>query len=297
MYAAACCAMNDDSRINDRERMKEELATSVRHFEQNLGGSILGAFAGEPRPTWFNGDKEKTLTVLHSLLAKPDCNWAPASDSKDCALLSALRNGNMDAARLALIQGANPNCDTTNGGTPLSMVAGDTTPIKIALLALLLESGANPNQPFTSSWTPLACASYVYASCTKDPLARIKLLLAKGARMQISTLGSSRGLSPLSDFYGDLSQSVPVVQFLLSYVAPEDVALLKEGKATLSEVTADIIETKKLLLATQSIGSNLGCNGYEKNGRLMMNALSIELFEEHYKDAIIKNIKELLETK
>lgn len=197
--------------------MALELEQSIKWFERDLDGSILGAFVGETSHAWFGGDKVKTLKVLHSLLAKPDCNWEPTNRAVDLTLLNALRKRNIEAAREALEQGANPNCYTEGGGTPLSIVVGTSSPGQISLLELLLEKGADPRMPFATSWTPLACATHAfsgYLTESPDPLKRIKLLLEYGARMQISTLDDSRGLSPVSEFYGNIAESVPVVQFL-----------------------------------------------------------------------------------
>lgn len=296
--SAEAMEQHQTEKKRNRHEMAVELDQSIKWFERDLDGSILGAFVGETSRAWFGGDTVKTIKVLHSLLAKPDCNWEPTKRAIDLTFLSALRKRDVVAARAALNEGANPNCYTEGGGTPLSIVVGNSSPGQIPLLELLLEKGADPRMPFATSWTPLACATHAF-SCYKsedvDPLKRIKMLVAKGARMQISTLGDSRGLSPVSEFYGNMAECVPAVQFLLSYVAPEEVELLKNGQASKEQVVADIIETKKLLLTMDRPGANLRFNGGEGQNKPILDALSIGKFDAHYKDAIIKNVELLLE--
>lgn len=223
-------------------------------------------------------------TTEQSLLAIPTTDWQPTAQEVDLCLIDALRKGDQKQAEAAIADGANVNCFTKGGGTPLGIAINT-----VSLVQLLLDKGANPNMPFGSSWTPLACAAYGSEGASNI----VKLLLARGARIQISTLGENEGMSPISDFYGDLLKCIPVVRLLLTHVSPGQVASLKRGEVKKEQVIADIIETRKLLLVLSKRGPHLKFHGPEY--KEVQEAFSLSNFESNYKQEITKNVETLLE--
>lgn len=272
----------------DKPATDEDLQRSIKWFEeQALDGGILDAFVSIPKPNWFGGDREKTRQVLRSLLAVPLCDWEPAQKEVDLCLIKALREDKVAEVQAAIEQGANVNCYTDQGGTPLS-IAIDRFP----LVKLLLDNGAKPNMPFGTYWTPLACAVWGHDG-SENSMNIVKLLLERGARPQISVLGDEEGTSPVSSFHIP-GECVSLMQFLLSYVSLQEVAPIIEGKADKEQVVHDIIETRKLLISLSKPTLIWKFDRNDPRFKPLKDALSLNLFEENYQQAITKNVEKLL---
>lgn len=270
--------------------MTDAVSKSVRYLEeQALDGGILDAFVGVQKPHWFNGDTKKAKNILHSLLAIPSSDWQATQEAADLQLIEALKEESVSKAAAALDQGANPNCYTERGGTPLSVAIKNVTLVK-----LLLERRANPSMPYATSWTPLACA--MFGSDTENGFAVVKELLEHGARPQISLLGSQANTSCVSAFYVP-ENCVRAVQFLLTFVHAQDVEPIKQQHATKEQVIADIIETRKFLIALSERKLLWRFDYNEPYLNELKQALSLDKFDEYYKQKITDNVEALLADK
>ncbi len=89
----------------------------------------------------------------------------------DEALFQATLHGTVNDMNVALDAGADPNCRSTFGTTPLIIAVRSPEKVK-----LLLEKGANPNLASTLGTTPLTVAS-----ATHNAMASMRLLLGVNA--------------------------------------------------------------------------------------------------------------------
>ena len=112
------------------------------------------------------GRHEDIAALLSAKGAKPD----------QAALISALRNWDVEAVRSLLKQGVSP-APTPEGDAPLVLAAGAYSN-KPALTQLLLDAGAKPDAADGEGTTPLMEAARWSGP---DSVATVKLLLGKGA--------------------------------------------------------------------------------------------------------------------
>ena len=119
------------------------------------------------------------------------------------ALVFAARQNCLECARVLLDNGANINQTTNYGWTPL-LTATQNRNYKLA--ALLLDRGANPNLKNNGGWSPLYLATdnrnieigdYPTPKADMDQLEYIKLLIAKGADVNVRVCGSRGQPAPL----------------------------------------------------------------------------------------------------
>jgi uncharacterized protein len=110
-----------------------------------------------------------------------------ASKGGSTALMFAAR-GDLEAARILLKAGANPNAAIPDwGGTPLIIAA---TMGRTGVVELLLDNGADPNLRDKNTWTPLHAAvrdsDYGSETATRAAAAAtVKVLLAHGANPNV----------------------------------------------------------------------------------------------------------------
>lgn len=116
------------------------------------------------------GKGAKTQAVING---KP-MSFSVGADAND-QLIEAVEDGNLEATRAAINGGADINCISDDGWTPLlSAVKYDSQ-----ITELLLAHGANPNITSDRGYTPLMRAAGL------GKLQIVKLLLAAGADKQI----------------------------------------------------------------------------------------------------------------
>ncbi|KAL5325482.1 hypothetical protein ACEPPN_006608 [Leptodophora sp. 'Broadleaf-Isolate-01'] len=127
--------------------------------------------------------KESSTTSVHSNSSKQKVISLLSQDGHDLScpeginesLIWAIRNQNESALRLCLDQGADVNCPSSNGWTPLHYAAsiGSDSHVEI-----LLNLGAQVNVCAGLHWTPLMVAVYNEYSETA------KILIAHGADLE-----------------------------------------------------------------------------------------------------------------
>ncbi|KAF3111758.1 hypothetical protein TWF706_011488 [Orbilia oligospora] len=169
---------------------------------------------------------------------------------EDITVLSlAALNGDVPVAKLLLENGADPNIQSKNGDTALSIAVDWGSEEQHTLVKLLLDSGADPNSVSDRGADPN------YASCGKTALASaasringaeavVKLLLDRGADPNSV---SKDGRAALVSAVSTASEAEPVIKLLLdrgadpNYVSEDGTTALELAVTTRAESVVKLL--------------------------------------------------------
>ena len=116
-------------------------------------------------------------------------NGAALDTTSDDILFLATMTGDVDAARDAIVAGANVDHANSHGMTPLLVVSGGVGPP--SMMELLILAGADVNRADLSGWSAL-----IYV-CSSGQMPLVDLLLAAGANVH-HCAAADRGWTPLT---------------------------------------------------------------------------------------------------
>ena len=130
----------------------------------------------------------------------PAQNVKPANPKADRALLDAAENGNIEAARQAIADGADVDTLDKRGRAPIQNALHSNN---IEAVKLLIDNGANLNAKAPNSWTPL------YEAVLIGHMETVKLLIENGANVNAK---DQMGGTPL-----DQVQNEEIIDYLRLY--------------------------------------------------------------------------------
>ena len=130
----------------------------------------------------------------------PAQNVKPANPKADRALLDAAENGNIEAARQAIADGADVDTLDKRGRAPIQNALHSNN---IEAVKLLIDNGANLNTKAPNSWTPL------YEAVLMGHMETVKLLIENGANVNAK---DQMGGTPL-----DQVQNEEIIDYLRLY--------------------------------------------------------------------------------
>ena len=143
----------------------------------------------------------------------PAQNVKPANPKADRALLDAAENGNIEAARQAIADGADVDTLDKRGRAPIQNALHSNN---IEAVKLLIDNGANLNTKAPNSWTPL------YEAVLMGHMETVKLLIENGANVNAK---DQMGGTPL-----DQVQNEEIIDYLRLYGGKTGEELKAEGK-------------------------------------------------------------------
>mgnify|MGYP003976240205 FL=1 len=143
----------------------------------------------------------------------PAQNVKPANPKADRALLDAAENGNIEAARQAIADGADVDTLDKRGRAPIQNALHSNN---IEAVKLLIDNGANLNTKAPNSWTPL------YEAVLMGRMETVKLLIENGANVNAK---DQMGGTPL-----DQVQNEEIIDYLRLYGGKTGAELKAEGK-------------------------------------------------------------------
>ena len=143
----------------------------------------------------------------------PAQNVKPANPKADRALLDAAENGNIEAARQAIADGADVDTLDKRGRAPIQNALHSNN---IEAVKLLIDNGANLNTKAPNSWTPL------YEAVLMGHMETVKLLIENGANVNAK---DQMGGTPL-----DQVQNEEIIDYLRLYGGKTGAELKAEGK-------------------------------------------------------------------
>jgi len=143
----------------------------------------------------------------------PAQNVKPANPKADRALLDAAENGNIEAARQAIADGADVDTLDKRGRAPIQNALHSNN---IEAVKLLIDNGANLNTKAPNSWTPL------YEAVLMGHMETVKLLIENGANVNAK---DQMGGTPL-----DQVQNEEIIDYLRLYGGKTGAELKTEGK-------------------------------------------------------------------
>ena len=143
----------------------------------------------------------------------PAQNVKPANPKADRALLDAAENGNIEAARQAIADGADVDTLDKRGRAPIQNALHSNN---IEAVKLLIDNGANLNAKVANSWTPL------YEAVLMGHMETVKLLIENGANVNAK---DQMGGTPL-----DQVQNEEIIDYLRLYGGKTGAELKAEGK-------------------------------------------------------------------
>ncbi|MDB4668749.1 ankyrin repeat domain-containing protein [bacterium] len=143
----------------------------------------------------------------------PAQNVKPANPKADRALLDAAGNGNIEAARQAIADGADVDTLDKRGRAPIQNALHSNN---IEAVKLLIDNGANLNTKAPNSWTPL------YEAVLMGRMETVKLLIENGANVNAK---DQMGGTPL-----DQVQNEEIIDYLRLYGGKTGAELKAEGK-------------------------------------------------------------------
>jgi hypothetical protein len=143
----------------------------------------------------------------------PAQNVKPANPKADRALIDAAQNGNIEAAKQAIADGADVDTLDKRGRAPIqnALHSGNIEAVK-----LLIDNGANLNAKTANSWTPLYEASLI------GRMETVKLLVENGANVNAR---DQMGGTPL-----DQIRNKEIIDFLRLHGGKTGEELKAEGK-------------------------------------------------------------------
>jgi ankyrin repeat protein len=170
-------------------------------------------------------------------------------------LALAAEVNNLDAIKVLVAGGADPNIPTAMGTTPLMLASGAATDVQrarsieerglaVETARYLLEHGADVNAVGEFGWTPLHAASYQGLTDV------IELLVSKGAKLETK---DKLGQTPLSISLSVLTKEAGArrLQIPRRYRAEVAQLLLKLGATPLMQSGVNIVVQRAGELATQ----------------------------------------------
>jgi uncharacterized protein len=170
-------------------------------------------------------------------------------------LALAAEVNNLDAIKVLVAAGADPNIPTTMGSTPLILAAGAGTDVQrarsieerdlaVGTARYLLEHGADVNAVGEFGWTPLHAASYQGLTDV------IELLVSKGANLETK---DKLGQTPLSISLSILTKEAGARRLQIPRRYRGEVAqlLLKLGATPISKSGVNVVVQRAGDLATQ----------------------------------------------
>jgi hypothetical protein len=131
----------------------------------------------------------------------------------DRALIDAAQNGNVEAARQAIADGADVDTLDKRGRAPIQNALHSNN---IEAVKLLIDNGANLNAKAPNSWTPL------YEAVLIGHMETVKLLIENGANVNAK---DKMGGTPL-----DQVQNEEIIDYLRLYGGKTGEELKAEGK-------------------------------------------------------------------
>jgi len=136
-------------------------------------------------------------TQIEFIAEVPQQNVKAANPIADRALIDAAQNGNIEAAKQAIANGADVDALDRRGRAPIqnALHSGNIEAVK-----LLIDNGANLNAKAANSWTPL------YEAILIGNLDTVRLLIENGANVNAR---DQMGGTPLDQF-----QSKEIKDFL-----------------------------------------------------------------------------------
>ena len=130
----------------------------------------------------------------------PAQNVKPANPKADRALIDAAQNGNIEAVRQAIADGADVDTLDKRGRAPIQNALHSNN---IEAVKLLIDNGANLNAKAPNSWTPL------YEAVLIGHMETVKLLIENGANVNAK---DQKGGTPL-----DQVQNEEIIDYLRLY--------------------------------------------------------------------------------
>ena len=162
---------------------------SNMRLRRYLTCALLSVFLG-CSPTLHEAAVSGDIKQLRAVLAR-----SPNLDEQDevggaTAVFCAVDRGQVEALRILLEAGANPNIPDSRSNSPVHLVLyrtdiPDTN--RIQILQLLLEHGANPNVINENGVTPLGLAVLPHWTSEKFSVAAVRLLLDHRADPNMAT--------------------------------------------------------------------------------------------------------------
>jgi len=143
----------------------------------------------------------------------PAQNVKPANPKADRALIDAAQNGNIEAARQAIADGADVDTLDKRGRAPIQNALHSNN---IEAVKLLIDNGANLNAKAPNSWTPL------YEAVLIGHMETVKLLIENGANVNAK---DQMGGTPL-----DQVQNEEIIDYLRLYGGKTGEELEAAGK-------------------------------------------------------------------
>jgi len=170
-------------------------------------------------------------------------------------LALAAEVNDLDAIKVLVAAGADPNIPTTMGSTPLMLAAGAATDVQrarsieerglaVETARYLLEHGADVNAVGEFGWTPLHAASY------QGLTEVIELLVSKGAKLDTK---DKLGQTPLSISLSILTKEAGARRLQIPRRYRGEVAqlLLKLGATPIAKSGVNVVVQRAGELATQ----------------------------------------------
>jgi ankyrin repeat protein len=170
-------------------------------------------------------------------------------------LALAAEVNNLDAIKVLVAAGADPNIPTTMGSTPLLLSAGAATDVQraraveerdlaVGTAKYLVEHGADVNAVGEFGWTPLHAASYQGLTDV------IEFLVSKGANLETK---DKLGQTPLSISLSILTKEAGARRLQIPRRYRGEVAqlLLKLGATPISKSGVNVVVQRAGELATQ----------------------------------------------
>jgi ankyrin repeat protein len=170
-------------------------------------------------------------------------------------LALAAEVNNLDAIKVLVAAGADPNIPTAMGSTPLMLAAGAATDVQrarsieerdlaVGTAKYLVEHGADVNAVGEFGWTPLHAAAYQGLTDV------IELLVSKGAKLDTK---DKLGQTPLSISLSILTKEAGAfrLQIPRRYRAEVAQLLLKLGATPINKSGVNVVVQRNGDVATQ----------------------------------------------
>ena len=215
------------------------------------------------------------LPLLASLMLAQDM-------AKQPPLIAAIQTGSLEAAKVHLAKGADPNCRVVITSKPSlaeNQSGAKQTPGETALdlavdrqsepfVKLLLDHKANPNLTGPYGWTPLMSA------CQRGSLPIVKLLLKRGAKPNLRNVHGDTAV-----IFAANMDSVGMVQALLGAGADINGGT---GQTALQIAVQSGAEKTVAYLLSKKADPNFRRTGYRS---------AMEMAEQGYNDEILAMLK------